>query len=85
MHVCARARPLHERVGLSHGVEDVVAEADSVKFNAHGVVSVDLKFVPVFDSLAEVYQALKHDEADARSGQSHNAARLVKAISCPSF
>ena len=57
---------LKEYLSASHGVEDVVAEADSVKFNVRGVVSVDMKFVPVFDSLAEVYQALKQNEADAR-------------------
>jgi hypothetical protein len=57
---------LKEFLSASHGVEDVVAEADSVKFNVRGVVSVDMKFVPVFDSLAEVYQALKQNEADAR-------------------
>jgi hypothetical protein len=57
---------LNECLSASHGVEDVVAEADSVKFNVRGVVSVDLKFVPVFDSLAEVHQALQHSEADTR-------------------
>jgi len=57
---------LKEFLSASHGVEDVVAEADSVKFNVRGVVSVDMKFVPVFDSLGEVYQALKQNEADAR-------------------
>lgn len=57
---------LKEFLSASHGVEDVVAEADSVKFNVRGVVSVDMKFVPVFDSLGDVYQALKQNEADAR-------------------
>jgi hypothetical protein len=57
---------LKEYLSASHGVEDVLAEADSVKFSVRGVVSVDMKFVPVFDSLTEVYKALKHSEADAR-------------------
>merc|ERR1711881_166667 len=57
---------LKEFLSASHGVEDVVAEADSVKFNVRGVVSVDMKFVPVFDSLGEVYKALKQNETDAR-------------------
>jgi len=57
---------LKEYLSASHGVEDVLAEADSVKFNVRGVVSVDMKFVPVFDSLGEVYKALKQNEADAR-------------------
>jgi len=57
---------LKEHLSASHGVEDVLAEADSVKFNVRGVVSVDMKFVPVFDSLGEVYKALKQSDADAR-------------------
>jgi hypothetical protein len=57
---------LKEYLSASHGVEDVLAEADSVKFNVRGVVSVDMKFVPVFDSLGEVYKALKQNETDAR-------------------
>jgi hypothetical protein len=57
---------LKEYLSASHGVEDVLAEADSVKFNVRGVVSVDMKFVPVFDSLGEVYKALKQNDADAR-------------------
>lgn len=57
---------LKEYLSASHGVEDVLAEADSVKFNVRGVVSVDMKFVPVFDGLGEVYKALKQNDADAR-------------------
>jgi hypothetical protein len=57
---------LKEQLSASHGVEDVVAEADSVKFIVRGVVSVDMKFVPVFDSIGEVYKALKQNDADAR-------------------
>lgn len=57
---------LKEHLSASHGVEDVIAEADSVKFNVRGVVSVDMKFVPVFDSIGEVYKALKQNDADAR-------------------
>lgn len=57
---------LSEHLGPSHGVEDVHAEADSVKLTVRGVVSVDLKFVPVFGSITEVYQALGQQESETR-------------------
>jgi len=57
---------LSEHLGASHGVEDVHAEADSVKLTVRGVVSVDLKFVPVFGSVSEVYQALGQQESETR-------------------
>jgi len=74
---------LSEQLGGSHGVEDVHAEPDSVKLTVRGVVSVDLKFVPVFGSISEVYQALGQHESDTRR---RLAAGLVKEplISSPS-
>jgi len=66
---------LSEQLGPSHGVEDVRAEADSVKLTVRGVVSVDLKFVPVFGSISEVYQALGQQESETRR---RLAAGLVK-------
>jgi len=66
---------LSEQLGASHGVEDVHAEPDSVKLTVRGVVSVDLKFVPVFGSISEVYQALGQHESDTRR---RLAAGLVK-------
>lgn len=66
---------LSEQLGPSHGVEDVHAEADSVKLTVRGVVSVDLKFVPVFGSISEVYQALGQQESETRR---RLAAGLVK-------
>jgi hypothetical protein len=66
---------LSEQLGPSHGVEDVHAAADSVKLTVRGVVSVDLKFVPVFGSISEVYQALGQQESETRR---RLAAGLVK-------
>jgi len=66
---------LSEHLGASHGVEEVHAESDSVKLTVRGVVSVDLKFVPVFGSIVEVYQALGQHESDTRR---RLAAGLVK-------
>lgn len=57
---------LSEHLGPSQGIEDVRAEADSVKLTVRGVVSVDLKFVPVFDSIAEVYSAIAQHDAETR-------------------
>jgi len=57
---------LSEHLGPSHGVEDVRVTADSVKLTVRGVVAVDLKFVPVFPSLPELYQTLGQHETDTR-------------------
>lgn len=57
---------LSEQLGASHGVEDVRAEGDSVKLTVRGVVSVELKFVPVFGSIAEVYHVMGQHETDTR-------------------
>lgn len=66
---------LSEHLGPSHGVEDVRAEADSVKLTVRGVVSVDLKFVPVFSNVMEVHNAMSQQETDTRRRLS---AGLVK-------
>lgn len=57
---------LSENLGVSHGVEDVHVAPDSVKLTVRGVVTVDLKFVPVFRSISEVYQSLGQHETDTR-------------------
>ncbi len=57
---------LSEHLGPSHGVEDVHAKVDSVKLTVRGVVSVDLKFVPVFGSISEVCQVLGQHETETR-------------------
>jgi hypothetical protein len=57
---------LQEHLGAAHGVENVHATADSVKLNVRGVVAVDLKFVPVFDSYAETLKALAQHGPETR-------------------
>jgi len=66
---------LSEQLAASHGVEDVRVEADSVRLTVRGVVSVDLKFVPVMGSISDVHHALSQHGAETRR---HLAAGLVK-------
>lgn len=66
---------LSEQLSASHGVEDVRANAHSVKLTVRGVVSVDLKFVPVLGSISEVYQSLGLLDTETRKWL---AAGLVK-------
>jgi len=57
---------LSENVGAAHGIEDVQPMADCVRLSIRGVVSVDLKFVPCFDCITDVYQTLAQQEPDSR-------------------
>lgn len=57
---------LNEHLGTSHGVEKVHATADSVKLSVRGVVAVDLKFVPVFESYAETLKSLSNEGPETR-------------------
>jgi hypothetical protein len=57
---------LNEHLGASHGVEQVHATADSVKLIVRGVVAVDLKFVPVFDSYAGMLSAMSEEGPETR-------------------
>lgn len=66
---------LTESVGTAHGIEDAHALTDSVRFSVRGVMSVDLKFVPSFDCISDVYQILDQQEPDCRRRLS---AALVK-------
>jgi len=66
---------LSETVGAAHGIEDVHPMSDCVRFSVRGVVSVDLKFVPCFDCITDVYQTLTQQEPDSRR---RLAAALVK-------
>jgi hypothetical protein len=57
---------LNEHLGASHGVENVRATPDSVKLNVRGVVAVDLKFVPVFDSFADTLKFMAQEGPETR-------------------
>lgn len=57
---------LNEHLGASHGVENVVATPDSVKLSVRGVVAVDLKFVPVFESYASTLKFLAQEGPETR-------------------
>merc|ERR1711957_195548 len=57
---------LNEHLGASHGVENVVATPDSVKLSVRGVVAVDLRFVPVFESYANTLKFLAQEGPETR-------------------
>jgi len=57
---------LNEHLGASHGVENVHATPDSVKLSVRGVVAVDLKFVPVFESYANTLKSLAQEGPETR-------------------
>lgn len=57
---------LNEHLGASHGVEHVHATPDSVKLSVRGVVAVDLKFVPVFESYANTLKFLAQEGPETR-------------------
>jgi len=57
---------LNEHLGPSHGVEDVRATPESVKLSVRGVVAVDVKFVPVFESYASTLKFLAQEGPETR-------------------
>jgi len=57
---------LSENVGSTYGIEDVHALTDCVRLSVRGVVSVDLKFVPSFDCISDVYHILAKEEPESR-------------------
>jgi len=57
---------LNEHLGASHGVENVHATPDSVKLSVRGVVAVDLRFVPVFESYANTLKILAQEGPETR-------------------
>jgi len=57
---------LNEHLGASHGVENVHATPDSVKLSVRGVVAVDLRFVPVFESYASTLKFLAQEGPETR-------------------
>jgi len=57
---------LNEHLGASHGVENVHATPDSVKLSVRGVVVVDLRFVPVFESYANTLKFLAQEGPETR-------------------
>jgi len=57
---------LNEHLGSSHGVEDVKATPECVKLSVRGVVAVDIKFVPVFESYASTLKFLAQEGPETR-------------------
>lgn len=57
---------LKEQLGSSHGIEDVHATNESVKLVVRGVVAVDLKFVPVFESYPCALKVLSQQGIEGR-------------------
>jgi len=62
----AVAGVLTESLGEGSGLEDIHATEDSVQLSMRGLVVVDLRFSPVFESYAQVIQTLGEQGPEAR-------------------
>lgn len=65
---------LSEQLGAEHGVEGLHSTEDSVQMKVKGLVTVDLRFSPVFESYAQVIEAIGKQGPEVRR---HYAASLV--------
>lgn len=57
---------LSEHLGNEHGVEGVSITEDSVQMKVKGIVTVDLRFSPVFDSFTNVIQTIGNQGPEVR-------------------
>jgi 2'-5'-oligoadenylate synthetase len=62
-------------LGAEHGVDEVCTTEDSLRMRVKGLITVDLRFSPVFDSYASVIQTLGEQGPEARK---YFATSLVK-------
>jgi len=65
---------LTEQLGAEHGVEGLHFTEDSVQMKVKGLVTVDLRFSPVFESYAKVIEAIGKQGPEVRR---HYSASLV--------
>lgn len=72
----AVAGVLEQSLDTTHGVEDICTTTDSVHMTVKGLVEVDLRFSPHFETYADVIQAL--GAQDDRESRKHFATALVK-------
>jgi len=62
-------------IGSEHGVDEVCTTEDSLRMRVKGLITVDLRFSPVFDSYASIIQTLGEQGPEARK---YYATSLVK-------
>jgi len=62
-------------MGGEHGVDEVCTTEDSLRMRVKGLITVDLRFSPVFDSYANIIQTLGEQGPEARK---YYATSLVK-------
>jgi len=62
-------------LGSEHGVDEVCTTEDSLRMRVKGLITVDMRFSPVFDSYASVIQTLGEQGPEARK---YYATSLVK-------
>jgi len=66
---------LQDRLGSQRGVEGILAAEDCIQLRARGLLAVDLRFSPVFETYAHAVQALGEQGPEARQ---FYAASLVE-------
>lgn len=57
---------LTEQLGSEHGVEGLCVTDDSVQMRVKGIITVDLRFSPVFESFSRVIQAIGNQGPEVR-------------------
>jgi len=66
---------LSEHLSSEHGVEGLCVTEDSVQMKVKGIITVDLRFSPVFESFSEVIQTIGNQGPEVRK---HYTASLVQ-------
>lgn len=66
---------LSEHLGNEHGVEGLCITEDSVHMKVKGIITVDLRFSPVFESFSKVIQTIGNQGPEVRK---HYAPSLVQ-------
>lgn len=66
---------LSEQLGSEHGIEGLCVTEDSVHMKVKGIISVDLRFSPVFESFSKVIQTIGNQGPEVRR---HYTASLVQ-------
>lgn len=66
---------LSEHLSSEHGVEGLCVTEDSVQMKVKGIITVDLRFSPVFESFSKVIQTIGNQGPEVRK---HYTASLVQ-------
>jgi hypothetical protein len=66
---------LADQLGADHGVDGLCITEDSVQMKVKGIITVDLRFSPVFESFSKVIQTIGNQGPEVRK---HYASSLVQ-------